>query len=241
MSMVFTKSTIRAAETSNNNAIPTTSATNQTTRQSYQISFLALQKSGHAITLNFCFITGLHDYAAVAKFLKNKCDLTMNPTKIADKIFNAVEAQRSGQNPPMQDDIAILDDALYSMSRDVSQEVLLKDLRKYGKQQSDLNKVTVEQLEAIEEEKNRHEKELDRIEQARTEAGRAREDRLKRASKEQQEEQQQEQQQQLLLQQQQSASTNGNNNANITSSDGRNIEKLVKPEENKAGINQVLQ
>ena len=61
---------------------------------------------------------------------------------------------------------------------------MLKDQRKYAKQRIELNKSTVEQLTAIMEENSRHEKELERIENASKEAGRTRELRLERKNKE---------------------------------------------------------
>ena len=180
------------------------------TPQTYPISFLALHKSRHAIRVKFTLVDGVHeDYLAVAKVLKNKCELTVNGEKglkkIAERIKKSVEAQRNGEGPSdaADDEIAIRDDAMYLIGRDISQEILLKDLRKYGKQQSELNKATQEQLEAIVGEKKRHEKELNRIEQARTEAGRARKDRITRAEKEKEDQEELAQKQQQEQQEQQ--------------------------------------
>jgi hypothetical protein len=58
-------------------------------------------------------------------------------------------------------------------------------------------------LEAIVGEKKRHEKELNRIEQARTEAGRARKDRITRAEKEKEDQEELAQKQQQEQQEQQ--------------------------------------
>jgi len=160
---------------------------------SYNISFLALHKSGSSVNVKFTFCQGQHNALAVANILKTKCLLLGEPKEIAKKIQLKVDAQRSGQAPSQQtedDNIAIQDDAFYLIARDICQEVLLKDQRKYAKQRIELNKSTVEQLTAIMEENSRHEKELERIENASKEAGRTRELRLERKNKEDEEQQQ---------------------------------------------------
>ena len=198
--------------TSNDDANPFAGLSGSQT--TFQISFLEMQKSGRAVRVNFSYVEGLHDYGAVARILKTQCNLVRSLEDIAKKIHNQVEAQKNGlpQTDQQVDSIAIQDDALYLIGRDMSQEVLLKDLRKYAKQLSDLNKVTVEQLEAIIAENNRHEKELERIEKARTEAVHQRQQRLIKAEKEQLEQLEQLEQQMNVQNDESGGSSGGGRN-----------------------------